>query len=75
MDHRAAVRAVRRLARRAEITERISPHSLRYGFTVAALDAGVAYWSIARTRHRPVGARITGDCHVRSRESRGVRFP
>jgi site-specific recombinase XerD len=32
---------VRRLARRAEITKRISPHSLRHSFITAALDAGV----------------------------------
>jgi hypothetical protein len=31
----------KRLARRAGITERISPHSLRHSFITAALDAGV----------------------------------
>ena len=32
---------MRRLARRAEIVKRISPHSLRHSFITAALDAGV----------------------------------
>ena len=34
-------RMVKRLARRAGITKRISPHSLRHSFITAALDAGV----------------------------------
>ncbi len=34
-------RIVRRLARRAGIVKRISPHSLRHSFITAALDAGV----------------------------------
>ena len=33
---------VRRLAKRAEIDKRISPHSLRHSFITAALDAGIA---------------------------------
>jgi hypothetical protein len=33
--------AVKRLARRAGIAKRISPHSLRHSFITAALDAGV----------------------------------
>ncbi len=41
MDRYAADRAVKRLARRAGITKRISPHSLRHSFITAALDAGV----------------------------------
>ena len=32
---------VRRLAKRAGIDKRISPHSLRHSFITAALDAGV----------------------------------
>lgn len=36
-----AARIVRRLARRAVITERIAPHSPRHSFITAALDAGV----------------------------------
>jgi integrase/recombinase XerD len=32
---------VKRLARRAGVTKRISPHSLRHSFITAALDAGV----------------------------------
>jgi integrase/recombinase XerD len=41
MDRYAADRTVKRLARRAGITKRISPHSLRHSFNTAALDAGV----------------------------------
>ncbi|HEV2071794.1 MAG TPA: tyrosine-type recombinase/integrase, partial [Acidimicrobiales bacterium] len=41
MDRNAADRMVKRLARRAGITKRISPHSLRHSFITAALDAGV----------------------------------
>lgn len=36
-----AARMVRRLAKRAGITKRIGPHSLRHSFITAALDAGV----------------------------------
>ena len=41
MDGDAADRTVTRLARRAGITKRISPHSLRHSFITTALDAGV----------------------------------
>ncbi len=41
MDRYAADRTVKRLAGRAGITKRISPHSLRHSFITAALDAGV----------------------------------
>jgi integrase len=33
---------VKRIARRAGIPKKISPHSLRHSFITAALDAGVA---------------------------------
>src|SRR4030095_8621210 len=42
MDRSAADRTVKRLARRAGITKRISPHGLRHSFITCALDAGVA---------------------------------
>jgi integrase/recombinase XerD len=42
MDRYAADRTVKCLARRAGITKRISPHSLRHPFITAALDAGVS---------------------------------
>ena len=42
MDRHAADRTVKRLARRAGINKRGSPHSLRYSFITTALDAGVA---------------------------------
>jgi integrase/recombinase XerD len=41
MDRHQAARVVRRLAKRAGIDKRISPHSLRHSFITAALDAGV----------------------------------
>ncbi len=41
MDRYAADRMVKRLASRAGIPKRISPHSLRHSFITAALDAGV----------------------------------
>jgi site-specific recombinase XerD len=41
MDRHAADRMVKRLARQAGISKRISPHSLRHSFITAALDAGV----------------------------------
>ncbi len=40
-DHHASARIVRRLAKRAGIHKRISPHSLRHSFITAAFDAGV----------------------------------
>ena len=43
MDRHAADRTVKRLARRAGITKRTSPHSLRHSFiTATSFDAGVA---------------------------------
>ncbi len=39
---------VKRLARRAGITKRISPHSLRHSFITAALDAGVPLRDLSR---------------------------
>ena len=39
MDRYAADRAVKRLAKRAGITKRISPHSLRHSFVTAAIRA------------------------------------
>jgi site-specific recombinase XerD len=41
MDRYAADGTVKRLARRAGITKRISPYSLRHSFITCALDAGV----------------------------------
>lgn len=41
LDRRTADRWVKSLARRAGITKRISPHSLRHAFVTNALDAGV----------------------------------
>ncbi len=41
LDRHAAGRIVRRVARRAGISKRIGPHTLRHAFITAALDAGV----------------------------------
>ena len=41
MDRHCASRIVRRVARRAGITKRVGPHTLRHAFITAALDAGV----------------------------------
>ena len=41
LDRHAAGRIVRRIARRAGITKRVGPHTLRHAFITAALDAGV----------------------------------
>ena len=41
MDRHCAGRIVRRVARRAGLNKKISPHTLRHGFITAALDAGV----------------------------------
>jgi integrase/recombinase XerD len=41
LDRFGATHIVRRWAKRAGITKRISPHSLRHSFITAALDAGV----------------------------------
>jgi integrase/recombinase XerD len=41
MDRYCADRMVKRLVKRAGIDKRISPHSLRHSFIIAALDAGV----------------------------------
>jgi len=40
LDRHGAARIVRRVAKRAGIAKRISPHSLRQGFITAALDSG-----------------------------------
>jgi integrase/recombinase XerD len=41
LDRHGAARIVRRVARRAGITKKVSPHTLRHAFITAALDAGV----------------------------------
>jgi site-specific recombinase XerD len=41
MDRHCAGRIVRRVARRAGLDKKISPHTLRHAFITAALDAGV----------------------------------
>ena len=41
LDRHGAGRIVRRVARRAGITKKVSPHTLRHAFITAALDAGV----------------------------------
>src|SRR6266480_3235473 len=41
LDRHGAGRTVRRIARRAGITQPVGPHTLRHAFITAALDAGV----------------------------------
>jgi integrase len=41
LDRHGADRIVRKVARRAGITKAVTPHTLRYAFITAALDAGV----------------------------------
>ena len=41
IDRHCAARIVRRVARTAGITKRVTPHTLRHAFITAALDAGV----------------------------------
>src|SRR5271163_4216626 len=41
LDRHGAGRVVRKVARRAEITKAVTPHTLRHAFITAALDAGV----------------------------------
>lgn len=41
LDRHGAARIVHRVARRAGIVKRITPHTLRHAFITAALDAGV----------------------------------
>jgi integrase/recombinase XerD len=41
LDRHAAGRIVRRVVRRAGISKRVGPHTLRHAFITAALDAGV----------------------------------
>jgi integrase/recombinase XerD len=40
LDRHGAGRVVRQVARRAGITKKVSPHTLRHAFITAALDAG-----------------------------------
>ena len=41
MDRHAAARTVRRIARKAKIDKRLSPHSMRRSYITVALDSGV----------------------------------
>ena len=41
LDRHGAARIVRRVTRRAGITKKVGPHTLRHAFITAALDAGV----------------------------------
>ncbi len=72
MDRYAADRTVKRLAKLAGITQRISPHSLRHSFITAALDAGVPLRDVQeaashadpRTTMRYDRARVSLDRHA-----------
>jgi site-specific recombinase XerD len=74
VDHAAAWRLVRRLARRAELpqADRINPHTLRHAFVTAALDAGASLRDVQdaaghadpRTTRRYDRARYNLDRHA-----------
>jgi site-specific recombinase XerD len=72
LDRHCAGRIVRKVARRAGITEAVTPHTLRHAFITAALDAGVplrhvqeaASHADPRTTMRYRGARGSLDRHA-----------
>ena len=72
LDRHAAGRIVRRIARRAGITKRVGPHTLRHTFITAALDAGVPLRDVQeaashadpRTTMRYDRARVSLDRHA-----------
>jgi integrase/recombinase XerD len=72
MDRHAAGRIVRRVAKRAGLDKKISPHTLRHAFITAALDAGVPLRDVQeaashadpRTTMRYDRARVSLDRHA-----------
>ena len=72
LDRHAASRVVRRIARKAGISKRVGPHTLRHAFITAALDAGVALRDVQeaashadpRTTMRYDRARVSLDRHA-----------
>jgi integrase/recombinase XerD len=72
MDRHRASRIVRRVARRAGLDKKISPHTLRHAFITAALDAGVPLRDVQeaashtdpRTTMRYDRARVSLDRHA-----------
>jgi hypothetical protein len=83
LDRHAAGRIVRRVARRAGITKRVGPHTLRHAFITAALDAGVPLRDVQeaashadpRTTMRYDRGRVSLDRHLHRRHLRGRRCP
>jgi integrase len=72
LDRHTASRIVRRIARRAGISKRVGPHTLRHAFITAALDAGVSLRDVQeaashadpRTTMRYDRARVSLDRHA-----------
>jgi integrase len=72
LDRHGAARIVRRVARLAGITKRVTPHTLRHAFITAALDAGVPLRDVQeaashadpRTTMRYDRARVSLDRHA-----------
>jgi integrase/recombinase XerD len=72
LDRHGAARIVRRIARRAGISKRVGPHTLRHAFITAALDAGVPLRDVQeaashadpRTTMRYDRARVSLDRHA-----------
>jgi hypothetical protein len=72
MDRYAADRTVKRLARRAGVTKRISPHCLRHSFITAALDAVCPCATCRRPPRTPTPARR---CATTEHASRSIGTP
>ena len=72
LDRHAAARIVGRIARKAGISKRVGPHTLRHTFITAALDAGVPLRDVQeaashadpRTTMRYDRARVSLDRHA-----------
>jgi integrase/recombinase XerD len=72
LDRHGAARIVRRITRKAGITKRVGPHTLRHAFITAALDAGVPLRDVQeaashadpRTTMRYDRARVSLDRHA-----------
>jgi site-specific recombinase XerD len=72
LDRHGAGRIVRRVARKAGITKRVGPHTLRHAFITTALDAGVPLRDVQeaashadpRTTMRYDRARVSLDRHA-----------
>ena len=72
LDRHAATRIVRRLATRAGIDKRVTPHSLRHSFITAVLDAGVALRECKKPPRMPIPER---QCDMTWRDVHSIGTP